>query len=255
MRFSVNEVTAFNICVADVIFSVRCCFTSTKLLCSSYLVEDSAQAQEAIVITKTDLDRERAWVLRKDPQDRSTVQAIESLALCRQLALRLPNYDSILFHCSALAFDGEGVLFTAKSGTGKSTHTRLWREMYGDRVVMINDDKPFLRITENGAAVYGSPWRGKHNLGTNTSAPVRAICVVCRGEDNRLERVSAREMFPLLLQQTYAPEDPVAMACTLALVDKLSKQVGLFRLYCNMDPEAAEVACGGIFTDKKDGAL
>ncbi len=89
----------------------------------------------------------------------------------------MPSYDTVLFHGSALAIDGDGYLFTAKSGTGKSTHTRLWRERFGDRVVMINDDKPLLHIDAGSVIAYGTPWNGKHRLGTNASVPLRADCV------------------------------------------------------------------------------
>jgi hypothetical protein len=152
----------------------------------------------------------------------------------------------VLFHGSSLAIDGSGVLFTAKSGTGKSTHTRLWRQVFGDRVCMVNDDKPFLHIGTDTVTVYGTPWRGKHSLGGNISAPLKAVYFVNRGEANRVDTITARELYPLLLQQTYTPENPVAMAQTLALVERLSRNVQLLRLYCNMEPEAAEVAFRGL---------
>ena len=66
-------------------------------------------------------------------------------------------------------------MFTAPSGTGKSTHARLWREAFGERVVMINDDKPLLLVRPEGVTVYGTPFRGKHGLGGDRSAPLRAI--------------------------------------------------------------------------------
>ena len=87
---------------------------------------------------------------------------LELLAVYRRIAEQMPFRDTFLFHGSAVAVDGAAYLFTARSGTGKSTHTRLWREMLGDRAVMVNDDKPLIRLTEDGAVVYGTPWNGKH---------------------------------------------------------------------------------------------
>ena len=98
------------------------------------------------------------------------------------------------------------------------------------------------RFLKEGVTVYATPWRGKHSLGENTSAPLEAIYFVNRGEDNRVEPMTARELYPLLLQQTYTPEDPEAMVRSLALVDRLSRSVKLFKLYCNLDPQAAHVA-------------
>ena len=89
-------------------------------------------------------------------------------------------YDTILFHGSAVAVDGIGYLFTAKSGTGKSTHTRLWRELFGERAVMLNDDKPLIKVSENGIIVYGTPWDGKHRLSTNTFVPLKGICFMSK---------------------------------------------------------------------------
>ena len=80
--------------------------------------------------------------------------------------------------------DGAAYLFTAPSGTGKSTHTRLWREVFGDRVWMINDDKPMLRISENLVTAYGTPWNGKHHISRNASAPLKAIVQLNRGKEN-----------------------------------------------------------------------
>ena len=123
---------------------------------------------------------------------------IETLAVYRKIAEQMPTYDTVLFHSSAVAVDGAAYLFAAKSGTGKSTHARLWRELLGDRAIMINDDKPLLRITDAGATVFGTPWNGKHRLGTNGSAPVRAICVLERGVQNNIERIGPKEAYPIL---------------------------------------------------------
>lgn len=246
----------FKLRLAQITYSVECCYPSTKRLCRDYQVDGAEISLSEIRVAPEDVEQERIRLLKEDPSDVSSMGAIESLALCRKLAEQFPEHDRVLFHCSSLAIDGEGVLFTAKSGTGKSTHTRLWREAFRDRVVMINDDKPFLHIAEDRVTVFGSPWQGKHSLGNNTSAPVKAICIVCRGEKNSIEPISAREAFPLLMQQTFYPERPDHIMATLRLVDRLTKLVPIYRLYCNMDPEAAEVAFAGIHPkEKKDGVL
>ena len=167
---------------------------------------------------------------------------LEILAVYRQIAEQMPFRDTFLFHGSAIAVDGAGYLFTARSGTGKSTHTRLWREMLGDRAVMVNDDKPLIHLTEDGAVVYGTPWNGKHRLGTNAVVPLKAVCILGRGERNSIRGITREEAFPMLVQQSYRPLDPAALAKTMTLVDRLSRTVPLYRLECNMDPEAAELS-------------
>lgn len=245
-----TEAILFQMQVAGIRFQVTCMYPSTKAYCADYLTEGQCPPQEVIVISQADIDGERTRLLSKknpgQPLEASTPQSLEVLVLCRRIADILPNYDRILFHGSSLAIDGRGVLFTATSGTGKSTHTRFWREVFGCRVEMINDDKPFLHVTEDGVTVYGTPWRGKHALGGNHSAPLEAVYFVNRGEENRVEPISPRDLFPLLLQQTYAPENPAAMAKTLALVSRLSRNVRLLKLYCNLDPQAAQVALAAL---------
>lgn len=252
--------TLFSINIADIMFAVSCCYESTARFCREYLVAENQKRGYQISIDSDSIATEQARLLCKKNRDEqleaATPEALETLVLCRFIAEKLPKEDRVLFHGSSLTIDGEGVLFTAKSGTGKSTHTRLWREVFGDRVVMVNDDKPFLHIMPESTTIYGSPWRGKHRLGENTSAPLKAICIVCRGEENRIEPVTPKEAFPMLFQQTYTPEDLEQLRKTLVLVERLSRTVPVYRLYCNMNPQAAEVAYAGLdFNKRKAGVV
>ena len=186
-------------------------------------------------------DRIEGNPIRKFPD-----QYLETLSIYRKIAVAMLDYDTLLFHGSAISVDGEGFLFTAKSGTGKSTHTRLWREHFGDRAVMVNDDKPLLKIEEDRVLVCGTPWNGKHYLGTNMTVPLKGICILTRAQENQIRKISAQEAMPMLLQQSYRPGDPVAMAKLLGLLDKMTKRTGIYLLGCNMDPEAAVVAYRGM---------
>ena len=174
---------------------------------------------------------------------------LETLAIYRKLAEKLPERDVVLFHGSVIAVDGTAYLFTAKSGTGKSTHARLWRERFGERAVMVNDDKPLLHIGEDGVTAYGTPWNGKHHLGGNLSAPLKALCILQRDTSNHIEAISPEDAFPMLLQQCYRPETGEGMVKTLELLDRLSTHVRLYRLGCNMEPEAAEISYQGMQED------
>lgn len=246
----------FTVRMAELLVEVHCQYESTREYCRDYLLEAGIVPDRVITISEEILEEEQRSLRMKDDPGAENRNVVENYSLCRALAEYLPERNRVLFHGSSLAVDGQGVLFTAKSGTGKSTHTRLWREVFGERVVMVNDDKPFLHIETEGTTIYGNPWRGKHRLGSNMAAPLRAICIVCRGEENRILRLTPREALPTLLQQTYMPEDPQMLRQTLALTDRLSKTVPVYRLYCNMDPQAARVAYAGLELDeKKVGAL
>jgi hypothetical protein len=169
---------------------------------------------------------------------------LEITAVQRKIVEELVGFDVLLFHGSVVAVDGGAYLFTAKSGTGKSTHTRLWREVLGDRAVMINDDKPLLMIGKEQVTVYGTPWNGKHRLGANIVVPLKAICILERGVENRIAKISAGEALRMLLQQSNRPANTILLPKYMELVDRVADSVCFYRLQCNMDLEAAQVAFG-----------
>ncbi|MBQ8427284.1 MAG: hypothetical protein IJX16_05955 [Clostridia bacterium] len=138
--------------------------------------------------------------------------------------------------------DGNAYLFTAPSGTGKSTHTRLWRELLGDKAVMINDDKPIIRYVDGEFYVYGTPWNGKHRLDTNTRAKVKAICQIYQAKENEIKKISPPEMLLTVLNQTIRPNDAETYDKLLDLIDKLLRKVELYKLGCNISIDAAKLA-------------
>lgn len=172
---------------------------------------------------------------------------LETLAIYRKLCERALDYGRVLVHGSAFAFEGEGVLFTAPSGTGKSTHAALWREVYGDRVKTVNDDKPLLTVSRRDVLVSGTPWDGKHHLSANITVPLRAIVLLGRGQTDKITRITAPAAYPLLLGQTYRPSDPDRLATTLTLMDRAIPHLAFYRMSATLSPDAARVACRGIF--------
>ena len=220
-------------------------FEAVHRYCRDYRCD--APPDFAVEIRPEDIAFERERSAREDRTEGRAEKPyadeyLELLAVYRKIAERMPDYDTILFHGSCVAVDGAAYLFAAKSGTGKSTHARLWRELLGERAVMVNDDKPLIRITEEGPLVCGTPWNGKHRLGANLAVPLRALCVLERAEENRIVPLTPEEARMPLLQQTYRPMDPAALGKTLELLDRLAGSVKLYRLGCNMDPEAARLS-------------
>ncbi len=235
--------------IADKVVEVNSIYDEVHEYCADYLTDD--QADYSVTTTQEDIDFEREKSAREDeiegiPIRQFSDSYLEELAVYRKIAEKMLDYDTVLFHGSVIAVDGVGYLFTAKSGTGKSTHTRLWREYFGNRAVMVNDDKPLLKITDSGVTAYGTPYNGKHRLGTNTSVPLKAICILTRAEDNHIEPITREQAYTMLLQQVYRPADMLKMAKTLELVDRLADSVKLYRLGCNMDISAAKIASEGM---------
>ncbi len=214
-------------------------------LCADYRV--FGKPDFTVSTTRQDIafERERFQQKRQKEDyffDRLSDGYLETLAVYRQIAEQMPSNDTVLFHGSAIAVDDQGYLFTAKSGTGKSTHARLWRKLLGERAIMINDDKPLIRVTEVGATVFGTPWDGKHHLSRNIAVPLRAICLLERAEENSICAISPHQAYAALMAQAYRPVGASALAKTLVLLDRLTESVGLYRLHCNMELEAAEIS-------------
>ena len=232
--------------IAEKNIAVASLYAGVHRLCAQYLCEGGA-VDFAVETGQRDIDIEREKSAREDaaegiPVRHFTDEYLETLAVYRKIAERMPEYDTVLFHGSCVAVDGAAYLFTAKSGTGKSTHVRLWRELLGDRAVMVNDDKPLIRVDGSGAVAFGTPWDGKHRLSSNIAVPLRAVCILERAEENVIRQITVSEAYPMLLQQVYRPSDAAAMGRTLDLTDRLAAAVRLWKLGCNMRPEAARTA-------------
>ena len=235
----------FSIRIAGYTARVSSLFASTRDYCGKYLTEDEPHCR--ISVTREDLTFEQEALRQEAIEEGIRVRVftdpfLERAAVQRKLAEFLFDRNILMTHGSTVAVDGKAYLFTAKCGTGKSTHTRLWRQVFGDRAVMVNDDKPFLKITEDGVFACGSPWSGKHGLDTNVTLPLQGICILTRGRENRIEGISPAEALPMLLHQSYCPLDPEKHTRFTELVRQLAEKTPLWQMQCNMDPSAAEIS-------------
>lgn len=232
---------------ADVTVSVRYQYDFYQKLSANYLAQ--GEAEEFISVTEDDIRQEaerfgETYGVRND--------VTESAVIHRKLCERLIFRDILLIHASAIAKDGKAYLFLAPSGTGKSTHTRLWRKVYGDDVFMVNDDKPLLRFCEDEILVYGTPWSGKHHLDRNVSVPIGGICILGRGEHNKIWRIPARDGLAELFGSIYRPDALEGMKRMLELTSELARRIPLWKMECNMDPEAARMACEAMTSCKNE---
>ena len=245
------KMVEFTIELAGKRIHITCRYNFTRIFCGEYVCEGE-DADYSIVVNQSDIEFERQKsaaedLLEGNPVSQYSGRYLETLAVYRKIAELLIEDNILLFHGSAIAVDGEAFLFTAKSGTGKSTHTRLWREVFGDRAVMVNDDKPLLLLRGGKVWACGTPWDGKHRLSTNTIVPLSGICILERGKENTIAPISAQEALPEIFQQSYRPQN---LGKLLEVVETLTHSVDFYRLQCNMDPEAAQVAYNGM---KKKG--
>jgi hypothetical protein len=154
----------------------------------------------------------------------------------------LPVRGAILFHAAVIADGERGYAFSAPSGTGKSTHIRLWQETFGDCITVVSGDKPILRRKENGWYAYGTPWCGKEGWNKNRCVRLEGLCFLERGAVDRIERLPTTQVADRAIRQVIIPPDPAGALATLKLMEQLKKEVPQWRMECTISPQAAIVA-------------
>lgn len=241
-----NSDYEFNIKMADVVAGIKTLYPDMKSIGRDFLTDE--QPSVFISTTEDDINAEERASYETDLFEgrvplKYPVGYLETLAVLRKFCDAVCVRDIILFHASAVMVDGKAYLFAAPSGTGKSTHVALWRHLLGDKAVMINDDKPFLRFYEDRIMVCGSPYNGKHRIGNNIAAPLEAIGVIKRCDSNHVAK--AADIIPMLVQQTYRPRDAELTANVMRLILRLAR-VPAYDIYCNMLPEAAVLSIAAM---------
>ena len=158
---------------------------------------------------------------------------------------------TVAVHSSAISYNGQAVLFLGESGTGKSTHTRLWTQNIKG-AGLINDDSPILRVENNTVYAYGSPWSGKTPCYRTEKYPVAAIVRLSQAPHNSIKKLRIPEALAAL-----HPSCPPAFAYDNVLYDGISATISailektpVFHLECLADPDAAYTSFGAIFSDK-----
>ena len=224
----------FKVSMAGLTVEVNCNYPYTKRFCEEYLSDD--RADFAISVSEEEIDEEIA-VSEYNPQRGYA----ESICVYRNIAKRLPLYDRLVFHGAVISYGGRGFLFTAPSGTGKTTHIRLWKK-YLDGVEIVNGDKPVLQIEEGRATAWSTPYAGKEGYQNHSSIKLDAICIIHRGKENRIRRITTGEALIELMHQVYISPEEESAVRTLELLDKLFRAVPLYILECDISEEAVRTS-------------
>lgn len=153
----------------------------------------------------------------------------------------LLDFGGMMLHASAVVKDGKAYLFSADCGTGKSTHTQLWRREFPDAFIL-NDDKPALRREDDGWFAYGTPWSGKTDQNVDARVPLGGIAILERAEENAIAPYRGLAATRDLLKQVNRPRAAEYRIKLMDLLDKLITEVPIWKLSCNMEPEAAHLA-------------
>ncbi len=144
----------------------------------------------------------------------------------------------LVVHSSSIGVNGQGILFSALSGTGKSTHTGLWKQCYPEKVTVINDDTPAVIWKEGKPFVCGTPWSGKTDINENMMVPLRAIVFLEQAKENTIRALTPQQaVFELMRAIEIYPYREMANLA-LETADRLLSQVPCYLLGCRPDKEA-----------------
>lgn len=225
-----------DICLAELKIRIKHRYPLIEQMCENYFA--SFSCPDIIVsVTEEEIKAE----------GKGSLPYLETLAIYRKISERILEYDGFLMHGAVLEIDGTGVAFLAKSGTGKTTHLRLWKRLFGEKVTVVNGDKPLLRLIDGKVYAFGTPWAGKEGYQTNTSVPLTKICFLNRGETNSCTKAESKGLFPLLYHQIYKPKNKRLLSKTLDLTEQMMKQWEFYTIDCNMEPDAAKTAYQTLF--------
>lgn len=165
-------------------------------------------------------------------------------------------HEGMMLHASAVAYDGRAYLFSGPSGVGKTTHTKLWQQIFGDEAVVINDDKPALRFRDGRWYAYGTPWCGKDGINLNRKVPLAGICFLEQGEENSVSLLSAKDAIPLIMPQTmYRFKRPDKPSLLLEHMNLLMLSVPMFLLVNRADPECARMSYSHMLRHAEERGL
>ena len=240
----------FKIRLAGVNIAVNSIYDEVFRLCRDYLTDGVPDC--CISPAPADIALERVKNVREaETEGIAPVEYpapyLETLAVYRRIAAQMLERDTLLLHGAAVAVKDRAWLFTAPSGTGKTTHIRLWLDQIEGSYV-VNGDKPLIHIGED-VTVYGTPWAGKEGMQKNVGVKLCGIVFLERGAENRIGRTTLLQSLPVLIQQSYRPNDKGGTEKALALIGKLGSRIPLYRLQCNMQPEAAWTAYRTLSAD------
>lgn len=198
--------------------------------------ESYRSSGEPVMIVRSD-PYDEARVVMDRPSKEQQEYICCSAAFCRNI---IP-YGRFFLHASAVVYEGQAYLFSAPSGTGKSTHTAFWRKRFPESYIL-NDDKPVIWPGEDGITVWGSPFAGKTNLQVNRGVPLKAICFLKQGRENHIWQVTEDYALALMLNNTYRPGSNEQMNRLLDMMEQVVTQTKIYEMSCTRELQAAELS-------------
>ncbi len=233
--------------VADFYIDAKVRCRTTFAAFAEYAVTEPHETDFSVDFSNADLLKEKLDFVKMYGITRCTSGFLERQVLLRKISDEIISRGAFLMHGAVIEYGGKGYMFTAPSGTGKTTHILLWQEYFGkENVRIINGDKPFIRIVDGTPYAYGTPWCGKEKLGSaNARIELSAICFLTRAKENKLIKIDEAAAMPKILGQVDVLES-ANLAAQLDFIGVLMQKVPMYELLCNTEADAARVAYEGM---------
>lgn len=225
--------------IADLLVKMTPKYERLRKYAEKYLCSEEASEEDALEIDLTDSYLEK----KQKESPYLTLEACEYVWSGVKFACRLIDLDGFVLHASAVSYKGDAYLFSADSGTGKSTHTGFWQEVFGkEETVIINDDKPAIRQRNGVFYASGSPFSGKSDLSENVTVPIKALCFIHRSEKNEIKRMEPNEALELVLRQTLRPGKVDRLDRLILHLGDFIEKVPVYSLGVTYSPDSAKFA-------------
>lgn len=228
---------------ADIKIKIHTSFDYMFKLCKDYIIDTNEYDFEVYPC--------EGYQHKMDDNPLFSEEYCESVSLYEEIGKQLPFYNAFIMHGATITYQDKGLMFTAQSGTGKSTHIKLWKKHFGKDVDIVNGDKPIVRVFNDGIKVYGTPYSGKECWHKNRSANLDSICIVQRGTTNKICKITSEEAILPLYQQIFIPKDnEIVAGKILDLFNHLLISTPIYVLQCDISEEAVQVAYEGMLSNE-----
>ncbi len=158
------------------------------------------------------------------------------------------NRASVL-HSAAVTYQGQAVLFSAPSETGKSTHSGLWKKFYPNQTILFNDDTPVVRKEHGKFYAYGAPWSGKTEINENICAPIAGIVFLKQAKENTIRKLSTVEAVVKLINETRKPVFESLMDKHMDIINDIIVNIPIYELGCTISKEAVDLVKDTLFQE------
>lgn len=222
---------------ADFVVELQNRYPYLERQCKYFLYDGDRETDYVIRVTDEEIEKEAKVSVYPDSKG-----YLESVCAYRKLCMQLPTAGAILLHSAVISAEGRGIAFFARSGVGKTTHTRHWIKNYFPQVDIVNGDKPIVRFVDGIPYAYGTPWAGKEGIYRLTRAELKDLCLIERATENEVTPLNKDEALKLLMVQIFLPSDPQGALATLDMIEKLLEHCNLWRIRCTPEKEAAILA-------------